>query len=311
MLTQIFILAAALFAVIKGATLSTKYAERLAANFNLSKYATGFIIVAIISILPETFIALNAALDGTPEFGLGTLFGSNVADLTFAFAFIILFTGRNLKIESRILQNRLIYPLLLLLPLILGLDGAFTRFEGVALMTAGIAFYYSALKNGGVNAATRKIKNHQIKNIAVLIFSLTILLVGAHFTVQSASALATILGVSPILIGLVVVGLGTTMPELFFSLKSIRERLDSLAVGDILGTVLADATIVVGLLGLIHPFSFPAQIIYLTGLFMAGAAALLFYFMYSGRSLSQSEARFLLLFWLVFVIIEFLATSQF
>jgi len=311
MLTQIFILAASLFLVVKGATLSTKYAERLASNFNLSKYATGFIIVAIISILPETFIALNAAFDGTPEFGLGTLFGSNVADLTLVFAAIILITGRGLKIESRVLKNRLIYPLLLLLPLILGLDGAFTRFEGAALMTAGIAFYYSALKNGVVNTTTRKIKNHQIKNIASLIFSLAILLVGAHFTVQSASALATIVGVSPILIGLVIVGLGTTMPELFFSIKSIRDRLDSLAVGDILGTVLADATIVVGLLGLIHPFSFPIQMIYLTGLFMVGAAALLFYFMYSGHTLSRSEARFLLIFWLVFVIIEFLASYRF
>lgn len=311
MLTQIFIFAAALFMVIRGATLATKYAGRLADDFNLSKYLTGFIIVAIISILPETFIAINAAIKGIPEFGLGMIFGSNIADLTLIFALVILLTGRGLKIENQVLSNSSLYPLLLFLPIVLGLDGNFTRFEGAALIIAGIAFYYSALKNTGSDWAISSHPTNRLKNILILIFSMAILLIGAHFTVTSASALAGFLNISPVLIGMVVVGLGTTMPELFFSLKSAKSRDDSLAVGDILGTVLADATIVIGLLALINPFTFPIKIIYITGMFMVAAAALLFHFMRSGRTLSRREARLLLVFWFVFVLVEFIANTNF
>ena len=96
MLTNIFILACALAMIMKGATLATRYAALLAESFHLSKYVVGFIMIAVISILPETFVAVDAALSGNPSFGLGTLFGSNIADMTLVFAIIVLLVGRGL-----------------------------------------------------------------------------------------------------------------------------------------------------------------------------------------------------------------------
>lgn len=93
------------------------------------------------------------------------------------------------------------------------------------------------------------------------------------------------------------------------SLKSVRKNDDSLAIGDILGTVLADATIVVGILALVNPFSFPQKIIYITGVFMVAASFILFQFMSSGRTLSKREGSMLFVFWLVFVLVEFLANK--
>lgn len=78
-----------------------------------------------------------------------------------------------------------------------------------------------------------------------------------------------------------------------------------MAIGDLLGTVLADATIVVGLLALISPFSFPIKIIYVTGLFMVVASYILFRFLRSGRTLSRREALLLFLFWVIFILVEF------
>ncbi|OGZ99875.1 MAG: hypothetical protein A3G49_00445 [Candidatus Sungbacteria bacterium RIFCSPLOWO2_12_FULL_41_11] len=295
--------------VIKGATLSTKYATLLAESYRLSKYTVGFIIVAVISILPETFISINAALEGIPSFGLGMLFGSNIADLTLIFAIIIMVAGRGLKIESRILKNHAVYPFILLLPLILGFDGRYSRLEGVALIVAGAVFYYVALKNGIDGTIPLNNGGGRYKSFLMLLFSMAILMAGAHFTVTSATSLANYFGVSPILIGMLIVGLGTTMPELFFSLKSVKKQDDSLAVGDILGTVLADATIVVGILAVISPFSFPQKIIYITGMFMVAASLVLFHFMRSGRTLSRKEAYMLVAFWLVFVLVEFIANK--
>ena len=305
-LNNLIILASSLFLLIKGATLATKYASQLARSFNLSSYTIGFIVVAVISILPETFISINAALVGIPSFGLGVLFGSNVADLTLVFALIIMLAGRGIQIESKILQNNALFPLLLLLPLALGTDGYYSRTEGVALIVAGAVFYFAALRNGVSPHRNRFRKgNHALKNVLFLLGSMTLLIFGAHFIVTSATALAYAARVSPILIGMFIVGLGTTMPELLFSLTSIKKHHDALAIGDILGTVLADATVVVGILALVRPFAFPPKIVYLTGACMVAASLLLLYFMRSGRRLTQREAFLLLFCWILFVLVEF------
>jgi cation:H+ antiporter len=295
--------------VIKGSTMATNYAGRLAESFRLSKYTVGFIIVAVISILPETFIAINAAISGVPSFGLGMLFGSNIADLTLIFAILVFYAGRSLKVESKILKNHVIYPFILLFPLILGLDGHYTRIEGVILILAGAIFYYLALKEGTDGTMPEVPNNGRYKATLMLIVSMAILLVGAHFTVTSATSVANSLGVSPILVGMLIVGLGTTMPELFFSLRAIKKKDDSLAIGDLLGTVLADATIVVGILALVSPFVFPQKIIYVTGAFMVVASLILFKFMKSGRAITKKEAHLLFFFWVIFVLVELLANT--
>ena len=306
MLQNLFIFICALFLVIKGATFSTKYAARLAESFNLSKYIVGFIVVAIISILPETFIAINSALEGSSAFGLGMLFGSNIADLTLVFAVIIFAAGRRIKIESTILKKGKAYSLLLLLPLVLGLDGYFSRIEGAALIIIGAVFYYMVFRGAASQTVVKVPEYSKLHSLGMLLVGMAALLIGANFTVNSASALAQAFNVSPILIGMLIVGLGTTMPEFLFALRSVHKKEDSLAVGDILGTVMADATVVVGILALISPFSFPQKIIYITGLFMVVASVLLFVFMRSGKALSRKEALILFGFWVVFVVVEFL-----
>lgn len=309
MSNNIFIFILSLFLVIRGATLATRYAGHLAESFQLSKYAVGFLIVAVVGILPEAFISINSAIKGVPEFGLSVLFGSNIADLTLIFALIVLLSGRGIKVESKILKYNSVYPSLLLVPLVLGLDGHYARLEGAALFIAGAIFYYTAFKNG-LDGSRSALQNGSFyKNSFFFLVWMVILLVGSHYTVVSASTLAGNLGVSPILVGMLIVGIGTTMPELFFSLKSAQKRDDALAVGDILGTVLADATIVVGILAMISPFSFPQNIVFITGTFMIIASLILFSFLRSGRTLSRKEAYMLLVLWVIFVLVEVIANS--
>ncbi|MEK7572525.1 MAG: hypothetical protein AAB493_01570, partial [Patescibacteria group bacterium] len=128
--------------------MATTYVSKLAESFRLSKYTIGFIIVAIISVLPETFVAINSAIKGISSFGLGVLFGGNVADLTLVFTILVLYAGKGLKVESKILKNHVVYPFILLLPLILGLDGYYSRVEGITLIIVGAIFYYITLRNG-------------------------------------------------------------------------------------------------------------------------------------------------------------------
>ena len=307
MILQILIFAVSIFLIIRGATLSTRFSGRIAKSFNLSNYAVGFLIVAVISIIPETFVAINSAISGVPSMGLGTIFGSNIADLTLVFAIVVLVAGRSLKIESKILKSNLIYPFFFLIPIALGIDGAYNRGEGLCLIIAGVIFYYLAFhqsQEGEEKKSKIKFDKKIKKDILYFVLSLLVLLVGSHFIVESGVKIAEYLTISPAVIGLFFIGLGTVIPELLFSISAVKKDQDSLAIGDLLGTVLADATILVGLIAFIKPFEFPIKIIYIAGIFMFAAAFMLYYLMRSGKILSKREGYLLILFWLIFVLME-------
>lgn len=305
MFENICIFLAATYAIFRWATLSTKHAWDLAKWFHLSRYTIGFLVVAVISILPETFISIDTALKWVPEYGLATLFGSNIADLTLVFAIIVFVAHRSLQVSSEVLKNHVVYPFMLLLPLVLGWNGHFSRIDGIVLILAGCIFYYFTLKNGSDEAPTISSDGSNIKkSFLMLLYSLSLLLIWAHFMINSSLAIAAGLGVNSIIIGMIVVWLGTTVPELFFALQSVKKRDDSLAIGDILWTVLADATVVVWIIALITPFDFPVRIIYFTWVVMLTASCILFYLMKTGKHLTKWDANILFLFWVFFAALE-------
>lgn len=308
MFIQILAFLSAFCMVIASALYANKYATRLARSFNIPSYTIGFIIIAIISILPETFIALNSAINGIPEFGFGMLIGSNVIDLTIIIALITFLSRRPIKVESKILKSQIFYPLILIIPIVLGLDGALSRPEGATLIIVGFIFYYIALRQHGGDLSESKSRDH-IRPLLLLLLSMLTLLVFSNFVVTSATHIAEGLAMSPVLIGILIIGIGTALPELIFSLRAMKERNDELAIGDILGTVLADATIVVGLLALAMPFTFPRTIIYVAGVFMVTAAFILFSFMYSGKEITQREGFALAILWIAFVLTEIIITT--
>ncbi len=298
-----------LFAVVQGASLSTRYAEKFAEGFRLSRFMVGFIIVSFISILPETMIAISAAFQGQPEFGVGTIMGSNVADLTLVFALITFAAGKSgLRVEKQLAKKLLAYPLFMAIPMLLGLDGHYSREEGITMIIVGIIFYiFIFSKSVNVSGGPRDIDSKYIwRNLGLLVLSMAILLIGAHFTVESATELARAIGVAPVLIGILIVGLGTVIPELAFSYKAVKDRQTSLAVGDIMGSVLADATVVIGLLAVIRPFEFPARIAYIAGIFMVVSSIILVFFIKSHYRIKRPEAVILLLIWLTYVLVEIL-----
>ncbi len=298
-----------LLVVVKAADSATRYSSSLADSFHLSKQVVGFLIVAGISVLPETLISIQAALQGVPSFGVGTLFGSNVADVSLVFAIVLLFAGKGLKVESKILKDQYLYFACLAVPLVLGYNGYFSRWEGIAMILTGLMFHVHALRRDKHEVA--KVQTHfSFKTLALLIVSMVLLLVGSYFTVESGVALAEAVHLSPILVGMLVVGVGTTLPEMLFSIKAVKNHFDSLALGDILGTVMTDATIVLGIVALIQPFEFEERLVHLTGLFMLFGTVLLFYLMQSGRTLKRREGIFLFAFYLIFMFSEFITSKS-
>ncbi|NCU30758.1 sodium:calcium antiporter [Candidatus Saccharibacteria bacterium] len=311
-MTAITILALSLFAVIQAAAFATKYSEKVAESFRLSRYVVGFVVVSFISILPETLIAINAALQGEPSLGIGTIFGSNVADLTIIFAILVFIAGRRgVRVEKGLMKKLAIYPLFLTIPLLLGVDGHYSREEGMVLIIVGIIFYYSVFrKSVGVSSRDPSITQQRLRNILLLVASMALLLVASYYTAESAVDLAHYLNVKPVLVGVLIISLGTTIPELFFSAKAIRNKKDSMAVGDILGSVLADATIVVGIVAIISPFYFPQIIAYIAGGFMVISSMILINYMRTRLRVVRREAILLIIIYIVYIACELIANAS-
>lgn len=189
-------------------------------------------------------------------------------------------------------------------PIILGLNGRYSRIEGILLIIVGLLFYYLILKKEVYTTKVHREK-FRLKNLILLLLSMGGLLLGSHFTVKYGVDFAHGLNIRPILIGILIIGLGTTLPELLFSVKAAKRNHNDLALGDILGTVVADATIVVGMIAIIRPFTFNPRIIFVTGIFMILAMCLLFYFMKSDKTLNKKEVFLLFIFYIAFVLTEF------
>jgi cation:H+ antiporter len=307
LLEQAVLLVLLLLVVGKSAAWAMRSASSLSRTLGWSEFAVSAVLITMISVLPELLVSVVSALNGVPSLALGTLLGSNVADLTLIFGLVALLTRGTIKVESTFIKRDSIFLSFLLLPLILGLTGHYSRLDGALLIAGGAIFLYLILRDRG--AGTHH-PNHLSRSLAVnglsLGVSLLLLTGAAYYTVIYAEEIAGGLGVAPALIGLLVVALGTTLPELLFSVRAAQNSHSALALGDIWGTVIIDATLILGIVVLIHPFSFNPRLVILTGFFMLLAGIFSLSFLSSGRTLTKSEGALLLAFYGVFVIVEFI-----
>ena len=303
---SLFLCLVSLFLVIKSSNYAIKYSSHLAKTFNLSQFVVSFFIIAIISALPETTIAIFSAINGEPELGVGTLLGGNITDLTLIFGIIALISSKGIKVQSKILRNNILYLIMLFVPIILGIDGIFSRIDGLILIALGVIFFIKIYHN---STKFRKKFNHTkkeplIKSLSLLILSLVVLLVSAYFTVEFATDFAYGIGIPLVIIGITIIAFGTCLPELAISLKAVKTNSDEIALGDILGTVMTDATIVMGIVALISPFNWAFSGFFVTGITRFIAGIFVITFMKSERSINKTEGILLILFYILFIFIE-------
>ncbi|MCM8782727.1 MAG: sodium:calcium antiporter [Candidatus Omnitrophica bacterium] len=301
-----------LFLLIKFSSYAIRFSSRIARILHFPEFVVSFFIVALISVLPETTISVIAAINRDPKLGLGTLLGSNVADLTLVFGIVSLISSKGIPIKSKILSNNLFYLVLLVFPLILGYDGELSRIDGTILILLGMIFFMRIYDESNKHRKEFDYakKGHFIKNLIFLIGSLGVILLSAFLTVKFAVNFAGDIKLPTILIGLTVLALGTCLPELIFSIRAVRKNHDELALGDLLGTVITDATIILGLVALISPFSYnPVRFCVTAGaMFLAGLLTTTF--MKTDKKINKIEGVLLILFYFVFVVTEFLVNDM-
>ncbi|MBW2970358.1 hypothetical protein KY319_04515 [Candidatus Woesearchaeota archaeon] len=305
MIKEVIIFIVACIVLVKSAEYAVKSTAHIARYLKLTEFVTSFLLVAFVSAMPEAFIGIISALKGDPSIGVGTLLGGNIADLTLVLGLVAL-AGHPIKIHSSIIKKDLYFVILVLLPILLGLNGVLSRLDGVILLFTGLIFLAVLLKERAYFHKPFQIKDHWLRHFFIFGASVAIMLLSAHFVVDNAHALAIQIGIPSLLIGLILVALGTTLPEFTFSLQSVKNGHGELAIGDLLGVVVVDACIMMGIIALIQPIAINTFILSIVGIFTLFAILFALLFMRSDGILSKNEALAMVLFYIAFVVVQFM-----
>jgi cation:H+ antiporter len=291
MLLSLIAIAAGFALLIWGADRFVDGAAALARNLGVPPLVIGLTIVGMGTSAPELLVSGLAAAQGNPGLGIGNAIGSNITNIGLVLGVTALIAP--LSVHSRLLQREL--PLLLIAMLfgyLLLADGQLQRLEGVALLSGLFLvltwMVYSAHRAGRSEAITDEIELPRTMSTAraVLMFllGLAVLLAGSKALVWGAVDIAEQLGVSDLVIGLTIVAIGTSLPELAASIISARRGEPDIALGNVIGSNLFNVLGVLGLPGLLAPGPVPSEVLTRDYPVMLALTVLLFAFAFSLRN---------------------------
>lgn len=294
--------------VISGSFL-VKSLSKIASYLKISEFVVGFIIMAFATSIPELFVGISSALAHNTALALGNVIGANILDLTIVIGIVILL-GRGIKIKRKTTKKDALYMFFIAtLPLALMWIGhSISRIDGIILL--GAFFFYAGKLFKEKKIFKKEAENHEKKwepvlNTALFIFSLALLFLSSRFVVKYATLLSFDLLLPPILIGLFLVSIGTTLPELIFESRAVLMGHSEMALGDLIGSVIVNSTLVLGVTALIFPITADLLLFITSGIFMLIVAFLFATFVESGNKLYIKEGIALILLYIFFIIIEF------
>ncbi len=300
------------FILVRSGMWVVKALIRIAQFLKVREFIVASFLMALATSLPEVFVGVTSAISGKPELPFGVVIGSNIVALTVMVALGALL-GKDLHIKGKVLQRSALYAALYsLLPLILILDGMFSRKDGMILL-ATLVFYFARLI--AEEEKFRKVFNNQkkgwkhfkrfVKDMFLFLVGVSVLLLSAEGVVFSASKLAEAFNLSLMIIGVSLVAFGTSLPEIAFEIKAIRMGHKTMILGNIMGSIVINAALVLGLVGIISPFAITDFSPYLIGAAFTLIACLFFIkFVRSERKVTEIEALFLFGIYIFFIFAE-------
>ena len=286
-----------------------KSITKLAGYLKISEFVTGFIILAVGTSLPELFVGISSALNKSTSISLGNVIGANIADMTLVIGIPILLS-RGFKIKSdKTKKDALITVALAVLPLILMYIGSqLSKIDGIILIT--VFFLYSYYLLAQKKEFTKKYKEEKFKRYYLIVYTLVFLVAlfflieSSDFTVKYAKSLSEDLLVPKILIGLFLIAIGTTLPELVVGINAVFSGYTEISIGNVLGSVVANSTLILGITSLIYPITANFLFFITSGFYMILVCFIFATFVGSSKKLYWQEGISLVMLYVFFVIFE-------
>lgn len=310
------------FLLIKAADLVIVALRRIARWTKTGVFALSAIILAIGTSFPELFVGITSAIEKEPSLSLGVILGSNIANISLV-AGLTAFVAGKVHVHGDFLKRDVWIALVAgILPIILILDGELSRVDGFVLLAAYGAYASSFFKARFMEVAQEHKKesffyrflrrfNHintrRTKEYGRLFVGIALLLFSADVIVKISIQLASIANIPVFVIGLVLIAIGTSLPEFAFSFRTLKDHEPSMFFGNLLGSTIANSTLVIGTVSVIHPIKVLAVNQYFIAVIAFIVIFLSFwYFIRSKHRLDRWEAGFLLLLYAIFLIVEFI-----
>jgi len=305
-LTELLLLAGGAALLYVGAELLVTGASDLALAVGLKASTVGVTVVAFATTAPELFVSLLGAITVSTDTGLGAIVGSNIANIGLVLGVSALI--RPLDISRTVFERHVPFMVLAALLLVgLGWDGRIGAVDGVLLLAALVGFTAVVLRRvqqtqSGISAAEREeMPDARARDVAAVVGGIVALVLGSQWLVDGGQSLLSAAGFSDIFIGLTVLALGTSLPELAASVVAAVRGEAEFSVGNVVGSNIYNILAVIGIVALITPisvspgvrgFEFPALLAF-TGLLVG--------LMYRGDRISRIDGGVLVVGYVLFI----------
>ena len=249
---QLGLLALGFVMLVKGSDWFVDGAAGIAAKFRIPQIIIGLTIVAMGTSAPEAAVSITAAMAGSADITVGNIVGSNILNILIILGLASLIVPVAVAKSTQKIDNPFMIAISAIF-LALGFDGTITRIDGLVMLLLFAAYIgYMIWEAIHSNDEGEEIKELNIwKALAFTALGLGLIVLGADFAVDAATALARIFGISERFIGLTIVALGTSLPELFTSVTAARKGNADIAIGNIVGSNIFNILFVVGLSAMI------------------------------------------------------------
>lgn len=293
---QIGLLIIGFVLLIKGADIFVDGSSRIAAKFGIPQLVIGLTIVAMGTSSPEAAVSISAALKDSAEITIGNIVGSNILNI------LIILGISSVIVPLAVAKSTMRYeiPFMIVITVLLlltGLNGSIGIVEGIILLSAFAAYltYLFIMAKNDMKQEDSPKDISTVKAALFIILGLAMIVLGSNFTVDAVSAIALSLGLSERFIGLTIVALGTSLPELCTSVSAARKGNADIAIGNIVGSNIFNILFIVGLSALITEVPFARNFIFDT-IIAAAAAVMLLICCLWGKGKLKRSAGILMLF---------------
>ena len=251
--------------LIWGADILVRESERIALRFHISEFVIGATLIALGTSLPEMAASVAASAEGKSQIAIANVIGSNILNITLVLGTIFLISKKITPDRDFFTKDSTwaIVPVLVFILMLI--NGEISRFDASLLLLLMAAYIMFLLKEarGIIAAEIEEIEESfkedggeafpWVRAVAFVVLGLILVIAGANFTIESASDIARTFGVSEWVIGIIMISLGTSLPEFVVSISaSARGKVD-MAIGNIIGSNMANTTIVLGAAALTKP----------------------------------------------------------
>ncbi len=293
-LLQIFLLVVGFLLLIKGADFFVDGSAGIAKRFGIPELVIGLTIVAMGTSAPEAAVSISAAFKGNADISIGNVIGSNIMNILVILGIASAIV--KIAVSDSTIKYELPYMIFLsvLLP-VLGLDGKISRIDGAILWICFIiylGYLFMMAKKNKEEAPEEEKKLTLPKALLFTLLGLIMIVLGSNVTVDAASTLAKMFGMSERFIGLTVVAFGTSLPELVTSVTAAKKGNADIAIGNIVGSNVFNILFVLGTSALIIPINYAGTFM-VDAIVAIAAAVILWLSVFKTKHLGRKAGLFM------------------